>query len=351
MMKQIIGYAAQSANESLEPFSFQLRKLRDNDIQIEVLYCGVCHSDIGMVQNEWLTSQYPMVPGHEVVGRIVYVGSSVTTFKVGDIVAPLAIIDSCGTCDACKNHLEQYCQNGYVFMYNTIDKYMKSANHGGFSKQVIVHEKFVVHIPDFFKTNLAATASLMCAGLTTYSAFKYWKIGKGHKVGVVGIGGLGHLAVKIARALDAKVIAITTTEDKKNDTYRLGAEEAILSTDFDTMKKYAHSFDFIINTIPASHDLAIYLDLLKLNGTMCLVGRPQKPHAPLSAESLNRGRKSLTGSVYGGIEEMIELLNFCAKHSILADIELIPIQQINQAFENVIDKKVRYRYVVDMTSL
>ncbi len=351
-MIKTIGYAAKTATSPLELFSFERRELQDHDVQIEILYCGVCYSDIDWARNFWKTTVYPVVPGHEIIGRVSGLGHGVKSFKVGDVVAPSAIVDSCGICQECLNHREQYCQKGPTFICNGFDKYTNGVTYGGFSKQIVVDEKFVVHIPEqLLKEDLASSAPLLCAGITTYSPLKHWNVGKGQKVGIVGIGGLGHLAVKFAHALGAEVVAITTSPDKKADASRLGASEGLLSTQLDVMKKHRGSFDFILNTIPVSHDLSTYLALLKLDGVMCLVGIPSKPYEPLSADSLVARRRSLAGSLYGSIEELQEMLQFAAEHSIRADIERIPIQDINTAFDRILKKEVRYRYVIDMASL
>lgn len=350
-MIKTIGYAAKSATTPLELFTFERREPGDHDVQIEILYCGVCHSDIEFARNEWQNAIYPVVPGHEIIGRVTDIGNKITSFKIGDFAAVGVFVDSCGTCAECKNHLEQYCQKA-IMTFNSFDKHTNGLNYGGYSKRIVVDEKFVLHIPEEFKKeDIASIAPLLCAGITTYSALKHWKVGKGQKVGIVGIGGLGHLAIQIAHALGADVVAVTTSPDKKNDAKRFGANETILSTNLVEMKKYLNSFDFVLNTIPVSHNLSIYLSLLKLDGTMCLLGIPSEAHAPLSADNLILQRKSLAGSLVGGIQETQEMLDFCAKHDIRADIELIPMQKINESFEEIINKKVRYRYVIDMASL
>ncbi len=345
------GYAALSATSPLEPWSFERRDVGEHDIELEILYCGVCHSDIHFARNEWLQTVYPVVPGHEIVGRVTMVGSKVSSFKIGDPAAVGTIVDCCGTCRECKNNLEQYCEKGFTMTFNSFDKYTQGVTYGGYSKLIMVNEKYVLKIPQEFKQeDLAAVAPLLCAGITTYSPLKFWEIGKGHTVGIIGIGGLGHIAVKLARALGAHVVAITTSPDKQTDALRLGAHEAVLSTDNAAMQKHHNSLDFIVNTIPFSHDLSTYLALLRLNGKMCLVGIPNQPHEPLYANALIEKRKSLAGSLIGSIKETQELLDFCGKNQITADIEMIPIQQINEAFNKVVDKEVRYRYVIDLAS-
>jgi len=350
-MIKTIGYAAKSATTPLEPFHFELREPGEHDVLIEVLYCGVCHSDIHFARNEWLETVYPIVPGHEIIGRVLQVGNQVKKFKVGDSAGVGCIVDSCGICKSCKEGLEQFCENGYTFTFNSIDKHTGKMTYGGYSKQMVVDEKFVLRIPDAFKNSLAAAAPLLCAGITTYSPLRHWKVSKDQKVVVAGIGGLGHLAVKIAHAMRAQVVEYTTTPDKKGDAQRLGAQDAVLSTNPEEMKKYLNSFDFILNTIPAPHDLNAYLQLLKRDGTMCLVGIPSQPHPYLRADMLITERRQLVGSVIGGIQETQEMLDFCAKNNITADIEIIPIEKINEAFERVIKKDVRYRFVIDMKSL
>jgi alcohol dehydrogenase (NADP+) len=352
MMIKTIGYAARTATSPLEAFALERRELRENDVQIEILYCGVCYSDIDWARNRWRNTHYPVIPGHEVVGQVIAVGANVHPFKKGDLVAASAIIDSCGTCPECQNHQEQYCQKGPTFICNGFDKFTKGVTYGGFSKQIVLEKKSVLPIPQAFKKeDLASIAPLLCAGITTYSPLKHWNIGKGHKVGIVGIGGLGHLAVKCAHALGAEVVAITSSPDKRADARRLGASEGVLSTDQAQMGKFGNSLDFIINTIPVAHDLSPYLKLLKRDGAMCLLGIPSGPHEPLSAESLIARRKSLTGSLYGSIDEIRELLEFAAEHKIRADVEVIAIQEVNKAFDRIMNKEVRYRYVIDMSTL
>ncbi len=351
-MKETIGYAATSPSTPLAPWTFERRDVGSTDIQLEILYCGVCHSDIHFARNDWLQTVYPVVPGHEIVGRITAIGESVRSCKVGDVAAIGTIVDACGECTQCKNHLEQYCEKGFTMTFNSFDKHTNGVTYGGYSKQIVVDEKYVLQIPIAFKDeDLAAVAPLLCAGITVYSPLMHWKVGKGRKVGIAGIGGLGHIGVKIAHALGAYVVAITSTPEKVADAKRLGADEAILSTDLDALKKHHGSFDFILNTIPVPLDLNGYLSLLKLDGNMCLVGIPAGPHGPLFPNILIEERRELSGSLIGGIQETQEMLEFCAQHAITADIEQIPIQNINEAFASVVDKKVRYRYVIDLASL
>ncbi len=351
-MTETKGYAALSATTPLEPFSFQLRDVGPHDVQLKILYCGVCHSDIHDARNEWKGSKYPLVPGHEIIGQVVAVGNKVTLFKIDEIVAVGAFVDSCRTCSACKNNEEQYCQKGLVMTFNSFDKHTQGLTYGGFSKGIVVDENYVIPIPDILKKeNLASLAPLIDAGVTVYSPLKHWNIGPGKKVGILGIGGLGHLAVKMAHALGAHVVALTSTPEKLPDMKRLGADEAILTTDEEIMKKHNNSLDFILNTLPVTHDLTKYLSLLKLNGIMCIVGIPPQPYTPFTSDALIMQRKSLAGSLIGSIAEMKEMFEFCAQHGITSDVEIIPIQKINESFENIISKKVRYRYVIDLASL
>lgn len=343
------GYAAQSAVAPLKPWEFERREPGVHDLQIEILYSGVCHSDIHYARNEWGESNYPMVSGHEVVGRVVKIGDKVTNFKVGDRVGVGCMVDSCFKCSACLAGLEQFCEQGYTFIYNDPDKYTGGITYGGFSTNLVVNERFALHIPDAFnEEDLSGVAPLLCAGITTYSPLRHWNIGKGDKVGIAGIGGLGHLAVKFAHALGAQVIAFTTTQEKKKDVLRLNATAGVFSPDDKQMQEYANSLNFILNTIPAAHDLTRYLNLLALDGTMCLVGIPAQPHPGLHPHVLVAKRRSLAGSLIGGIAQTQEMLNFCAQHHITADVEVIAPAQVNQAFDRVVNKDVRYRFVLDM---
>jgi len=351
-MKKIIGYAALSSHSNLAPFSFERRDVGDRDIKIDIMYCGICHSDIHEARNQWWETKYPIVPGHEIVGCVAQVGSQVAKFTVGEFVAVGCIVGSCGVCAACKQHLEQFCEQEFTETFNSVDPYTNGMTYGGYSQNIVVNEKYVLTIPEAFKKdNLAAVAPLLCAGITTYSPLKHWKVGKGQKVGIIGIGGLGHLAVKIARALGAEVVAITSTEEKLTDAKRLGASSSLLSTDTEELMKHGDSFDFILCTLPVPYDENKYLDLLKQDGVMCIVGIP--PHAldGLRVDKLILGRKSIAGSLIGGIQETQEMLEFCAQHGITADIEMVAMDEVNQAFDNVVDKKVRYRYVIDMATL
>lgn len=342
------AYAAPSATAPLAPFSFERREPTPNDVQIDILFCGVCHSDIHTVRDEWGGTIYPCVPGHEIVGRVVKVGSGVRNFKEGDLAAVGCMVDSCRTCGNCRENLEQFCDNGVVFTYNSKDKHTGGVTYGGYSKSIVVDEFFVLRLSD--KLDLAASAPLLCAGITTYSPMRHWKVEKGQKVGVVGLGGLGHMAVKFAHAFGAQVVLFTTSPGKTADAKRLGADEVVISKNDDEMKKHATSFDFIIDTVSAKHDLNAYLALLKRDGTMTLVGAP--PDAiPIEAFSLITRRRQLTGSLIGGIRETQEMLDFCAERGITCDIELIPIDKINEAYERMLKSDVKYRFVIDLASL
>lgn len=342
------GFAATSAKSPLGPFEFTRRSPRENDVEIEILFCGVCHSDIHQARDEWGGSKFPMVPGHEIVGRVTRVGAKVKQFKAGDLAGVGCMVDSCRTCRSCEENLEQFCENGFVGTYNAVEKDGKTLTQGGYSDHIVVDEKFTLRIPK--ELDLAATAPLLCAGITTYSPLRHWKIGPGKKVAVVGLGGLGHMGVKIARAFGAEVTAITTSTSKKEDAIRLGAHDVIVSRNPAEMEAAAGRFDFILNTVAAPHDINAYLELLKRDGTMTLVGVPDK--APeLQAFSLIMGRRSIGGSLIGGMKETQEMLDFCAKHGIVSDIELIPIQKINEAYERMIRGDVKYRFVIDLKSL
>ncbi len=343
------GYAAQSASSPLSPFSFQRRDPKAADVQIDILYCGVCHSDLHTARNEWGGSTiYPCVPGHEIVGRVRQVGSEVKKFQKGDLAAVGCMVDSCGVCENCREDLEQFCDRGVVFTYNSKDGHTGGVTYGGYSKSMVVDQKFVLRLSD--RLDLAATAPLLCAGITTYSPLRRWKVGKGQKVGVVGLGGLGHMALKFANAFGAEVVLFTTSPDKTADAKRLGAHDVVISKDAEAMKKHSNSFHFIIDTVSAQHDLNAYLALLKRDGVMTLVGAPPEA-VPVSAMSLIMPRRQLAGSLIGGIAETQEMLDFCAEHGITSDIELIPIDQIDQAYERMLKSDVKYRFVIDMASL
>jgi alcohol dehydrogenase (NADP+) len=342
------SWAASSPTSALAPLSIKRREPTPSDVAIEILYCGVCHSDVHQVRNEWHNSVYPVVPGHEIVGRVVKVGSAVTKFKPFDVAAVGCLVDSCRTCSSCKRGLEQYCLNTPVFTYNGADKYLGGQTFGGYSESITVDEAYTLKVSP--KADLAATAPLLCAGITTYSPLRHWKAGPGKKVGIVGLGGLGHMGVKFARALGAHVVLFTTSPGKVDDARRLGADEAVLSKSADEMGKHRGSFDFILDCVSANHDINAYLNLLKVDGTLTQVGAPEHP-LPVAVFSLIMGRRSFAGSAIGGIPETQEMLDFCAKHGISCDIEMIAIGQINEAYERLVKGDVKYRFVIDMASL
>lgn len=345
---KVVGYAASAAKAQLAPFQFERREPREKDVVIEILYCGVCHSDIHQARDEWGGSLFPMVPGHEIVGKVVKIGNKVSNFKVGQNVGVGCLVDSCRTCTSCHENLEQYCENGFVGTYNGIERDGKTPTFGGYSSHIVVDEAFVLAIPS--NLDLAKTAPLLCAGITTYSPLKHWKVASGMKVGVVGLGGLGHMAVKLASAMGAHVILFTTSESKRQDGLRLGAKEVVLSSDPEAMKKQMSSLDLLINTVSAKIELTNYLVLLKREGTMVMLG--VSPDAlNLASHALIMKRRNLAGSLIGGLKETQEMLDFCSKHNITSDIELIPIQQINEAYEKTIKSQVKYRFVIDMKSL
>ena len=343
------GYAAQAADAKLAPFSFERRDPGPNDVQIDILYCGVCHSDIHTVRSEWGPSTYPVVPGHEIVGRVAAVGAEVSGFKVGDLAAVGCMVDSCQTCSNCREGLEQYCENGFTGTYNAPDKKTPGLHtFGGYAKAIVVDRNFVLRVPESLE--LAAVAPLLCAGITTYSPLRHWKVGPGSVVGIVGLGGLGHMALKLAHAMGADVTLFTTSAGKAEDARRLGANHVVLSKDPDAMGSQAGRFDFILDCVSAQHDINAYLALLKRDGTLVQVGAPSDP-LPVAVFSLILGRRSFAGSLIGGIPETQEMLDFCAEHDIVSDIEIIPIDRINEAYERVLASDVKYRFVIDMASL
>jgi alcohol dehydrogenase (NADP+) len=345
------AFAAQSATTPLSHFTIPRRSPRPQDVEIEILFCGVCHSDLHQTRNEWqavFPTIYPCVPGHEIVGRVVKVGSSVKKFKEGDIAAVGCLVDSCRVCDNCRAGEEQYCQNGFTLTYNSEDKILGGVTYGGYSESIVVDEAYVLRVSN--KLDPAGTAPLLCAGITTYSPLRHWKVGKGQKVGIVGLGGLGHMGVKFAHAFGAHVVLFTTSPNKTADALRLGADEVVISKNESEMQKHAGSFHFILDAVSADHDLNAYLQLLKRDGTMTLVGAPEKP-AAVAGFNLLLGRRSLAGSAIGGIRETQEMLDFCAEHGITSDVEIIPIQQINQAYDRLLKSDVKYRFVIDMASL
>jgi uncharacterized zinc-type alcohol dehydrogenase-like protein len=342
------GYAAVSARSPLAPFSIARREPLPQDVQIEILYCGVCHSDLHTVRNEWNNTTYPVVPGHEIVGRVTAVGSEVKRFKPGDLAAVGCMVDSDRTCPNCQAGLEQFCDTGFTGTYNSPDKFLGGMTYGGYSKSIVVDQYFVLHVPD--KGNLAGVAPLLCAGITTYSPLRHWKVSKGQKVGIVGLGGLGHMGVKLANAMGAHVVLFTTSPNKKEDALRLGAHEVVVSKNQNEMDRHLNSFDFILDAVSANHDVNAYLALIKRDGTLTLVGAPEHPPV-VEPFSLIFKRRQFAGSLIGGIPETQEMLNFCAEHGITADVEVIPIQKINEAYERMLRSDVKYRFVIDMASL
>jgi alcohol dehydrogenase (NADP+) len=342
------SYAAQSATTPLAPLTINRRDPKPHDVQMEILYCGVCHSDLHTVRNEWGNAVYPVVPGHEIVGRVTAVGSHVKKFKAGDLAGIGCLVDSCRECDNCKEGLEQYCSSGAVFSYGSPEKDGSGITHGGYSKMILCHEDFVLHVSD--KQPLQGVAPLLCAGITTYSPLRHWKIGKGHKVAVLGLGGLGHMGVKLAVSMGAEVTMLSHTASKAADAKRLGAHKFILTTDEAQAKSAANYFDFILDTVSAVHDYNFYLGMLKTNGTMVCVGAPP-PTPPVSAFNLIFQRRSLAGSLIGGLPETQEMLDYCAEHNIVSDVEVIAMKDINEAYERMLKGDVRYRFVIDMSTL
>ncbi len=347
-MSEVKAYAAKSATSDLVPLEITRRDITAEDVEIEILYCGVCHSDIHTVRNDWKNAKYPSVPGHEIIGRVTGTGDQVTEFKEGDLVGVGCMVDSCQRCSACKENLEQYCENGATFTYNSKDKHLGGHTFGGYSETVVVDKKFVLNIPE--NLDIKAVAPLLCAGITTWSPLQLWKIKKGDKVGIIGLGGLGHMGVKFANAMGAHVVMITTSPSKKEDAKKLGAHEVLISKDKEQMKEHANSFDFLLNTVPVGHDANPYISLLKRDATMVLVGAIE-PLEPIHGGALIGGRKRVAGSVIGGIKETQEMLDFCGKHNIVSDVEMIDIQNINEAYERVVSSDVKYRFVIDMKSL
>ena len=349
-MSNAIGYAAHDPSTPLVPYSFTRRDVGPNDVKIDILYCGVCHSDLHTARNEWNNTLYPSVPGHEIVGRVTAVGEAVSRFKVGDIAGVGCLVDSCRTCPSCGEGLEQYCENGFTGTYNGPAFGGGENTLGGYSDNIVVDQHFVLRI-SHDEASLAAVAPLLCAGITTYSPLRQWKVGPGQKVGVVGLGGLGHMAVKIANAMGAHVVLFTTSPDKKEDALRLGASEVVVSKNPDEMAAHLNRFDFILNTVAAPHNLDAFVALLKRDATMTLVGAPASPHPSPSVFGLIFKRRRIAGSLIGGIDETQEMLDFCAEHSIVSDIEMIDIQDINDAYERMLKSDVKYRFVIDMASL
>ena len=345
------AYAAESASSGLAPISIQRRAPRPQDVEIKILYCGVCHSDLHQVRDEWhafMPTVYPCVPGHEIVGRVTRIGSAVKKFKEGDFAAVGCMVNSCGVCPNCREGLEQYCDNGFTLTYNSEDKILGGVTYGGYSDSIVVDESFVLCVSP--KVDLAATAPLLCAGITTYSPMRHWNVRKGQKVGIVGLGGLGHMGVKFAHAFGAHTVLFTTSPNKSADAKRMGADEIVLSKNEAEMQTHVNSFDFILDTVSAKHDLNVYLNLLRRDGTMTLVGAPPQP-PEVQIFGLLMKRRQLAGSGIGGIRETQEMLDFCAEHGIIADVELIPIHEINEAYKRLLKSDVKYRFVIDMASL
>lgn len=344
----IKAYGAKASDADLEELQIERRSLQPKDVKIKIDYCGVCHSDIHTVRNDWGGSKYPVIPGHEIIGSVEAVGDEVTDFKVGQTVGVGCMVGSCHTCPSCKEDLEQYCNKGLIGTYNGKDEHLGGHTFGGYSQQIVVDEHFVLNIPD--SLDIKATAPLLCAGITTWSPLSHWNVKKGDKVGVIGLGGLGHMGIKFANALGAHVVMITRSPEKAKGAKDLGAHEVLISTDDKQMKEHSDSFDFLLNTIPVKHDMNPYLNLLKRDKTMVLVGAIE-PLDPLHGASLILSRKRVAGSLIGGIKETQEMLDFCGKHNITSDVEMINIQNINEAYERVISSEVKYRFVIDMKSL
>jgi uncharacterized zinc-type alcohol dehydrogenase-like protein len=342
------AFAVQSKTSPLSPFSVQRRDPGPRDVEMKILYCGVCHTDLHITRNDWSGTTYPCVPGHEIVGRVTKAGASAKKYKEGDIVAVGCMVDSCRECESCKEGLEQLCEKGPTFTYNSEDKKGGGMTYGGYSESVVVDEDFVCRVPR--NLDLAGAAPLLCAGITTYSPLKYHKVGKGQKVGIVGLGGLGHMGVKLARAFGAHVTVFTTSPSKTQDALRLGAHEVVVSKNEDEMKKQANSFHFILDTVAVKHDINAYLELLRRDATLTQVGAPAEP-LDVNVFNLIIKRRAFTGSLIGGIRETQEMLDFCGQHNIQSDIELIPIQKINEAYERLLKSDVKYRFVIDMASL
>lgn len=342
------AYAAQSATSPIAPFSFEHRDPGPKDVLIKITHCGVCHTDIHMSRDEWGGSLYPMVPGHEIIGTVISVGSEVTKVKTGDRAGVGCFVDSCRTCPSCEAGLENYCEHGFTGTYNSMTRDGKTLNFGGYSEQIVADERFVLKVSE--KLDPAGAAPLLCAGITTWSPLRHWKVGPGQNVGIIGLGGLGHMGIKFARSLGARVTCFTTSKSKIADAKRLGAHEVVLSSDTEAVAKLAHRFDFILDTVSANHDLNTYLGLLKREGTLCLVGVPPEA-AAVHAFGLVMGRKSLAGSLVGGLPETQEMLDYCAEHGIVSDVEVIPASAINEAYDRMLRSDVKYRFVIDMATL
>ena len=350
MTIQVKGFAAQSSTSPLAPFTFERRDMRDNDIEIDILYCGVCHSDLHQVRNDWGFATFPVVPGHEIIGRVTRAGASVSKFKAGDLVGVGCLVDSCRHCHSCEQGLEQYCDNVAVQTYCDTDRFGDNMpTFGGYSEKIIVTEDFVLRVPE--NLDIKAVAPLLCAGITTWSPLRHWNVTKGSKVAVVGLGGLGHMAIKLAAALGAEVTLFTRSPGKEEDAHRLGAANVVISTDEAQMKTVANTFDVIIDTVPYTHDLKPYIPTLTISGTLVLVGLVGDLEPSISTVPLIMGRRSVAGSLIGGIKETQEMLDFCGEHNIVSDVEMINIQDINNAYERMLKSDVKYRFVIDMQSL
>lgn len=346
---KVKAFGADAPTANVEQMNIERREITTKDVEIDILFCGVCHSDLHTVRNDWGGTIYPVVPGHEIVGRVTRVGHEVTRFKAGDLAAVGCMVDSCGTCENCKNDLEQYCENGNTLTYNSPDKHLNTQTYGGYSEKVVVNEHFVLKVPE--NLDLPAVAPLLCAGITTWSPLKHWNAGKGSKVAVIGLGGLGHMAIKLAHALGSEVSLFTRTPEKAKDAEELGADHVIISMDKAQMQSVKGKFDLIIDTVPDVHDVNPYISTLNIDGTLVLVGYLGDLDPMLNSAPLIAGRKSVAGSVIGGIAETQELLDFCGKHNIVSDIEMIKMQDINEAYERMLNSDVKYRFVIDMASL
>ena len=342
------AYAAPAAASKLEPYNFERRDPGPHDVLIDILYCGVCHTDIHFINNDWGFSIFPMVPGHEIVGRVAAVGDHVTKFKTGDMAGVGCLVDSCRECDYCNEGLEQYCQGGGVFTYSGIEKDGKTVTQGGYSNKIVVEERFVLKVSE--KLSPAHAAPLLCAGITTYSPLRHWKVGKGHKIGIIGLGGLGHMAIKFAASFGAEVTVLSTSPNKKEDALKLGAHNFVVTKDEEQVKLVANTFDFILDTLSASHDYNMYVSMLKVDGTLICVGLPPEP-ITVPAFNLVFTRKCVAGSLIGGLPETQEMLDYCAANNIVSDIEVIPIQKIQEAYERMLMNDIKYRFVIDMASL
>lgn len=349
-MNTVAAYGSHAADKDLASLKIERRVVTATDVDIKILYCGVCHTDLHYCRNDWGMTKYPVVPGHEIVGEVVAVGSSVSQYKVGDTVAVGCLVDSCRECESCHDDLEQYCSGTMVGTYGSLDpRHNNAMTYGGYSERIIVDQNYVLRVPG--SLDVKATAPLLCAGITTWSPLSHWEVGKGDTVGVIGLGGLGHMGVKFAHALGAKVVMISTSPNKAADAQRLGADEVLISNDADAMQSYTGKFDFILNTIPVAHDVNPYVALLKRDGTMVVVGALDPTSENLQLGTLLMGRRRIAGSIIGGIKETQEMLDFCGQHNIVSDVEMIAMQDINQAFKRMHKNDVKYRFVIDMASL